>query len=349
MPIYARRVFRLSITTALSLAVAYGTGLPLPFLAPIFALMLASQPSPPLHLKGLIGLVVLVSITLGIGLMIIPLLTYYSSAGILIIALGLYFCGHLLVNLGKDLVGTFLAIGFTIIPAAGTVDISLAVAVIQALITGIGIAVLCQWVIYPWLPEDDNVTKAKKTTNNSVRSNWIAMRFTLIVLPPFMLSLVNPAMFLKLIMKSVVLGKQSSEVSAKDAGRELLGSTFLGGFFTILFWLLRKINPTLIMFFSWMLIFGIYFSCKIYRVLETRYPPSFWLNVAVTMLILLGSAVQDSANGEDVYHQFTVRMGMFVLLTLYAWAAIYLLDLLYKNMKSRSSRIAQSMEISNAS
>ena len=73
MPIYARRVFRLSITTALSLAVAYGTGLPLPFLAPIFALMLASQPSPPLHLKGLIGLVVLVSI--------LRLETVYNLAG----------------------------------------------------------------------------------------------------------------------------------------------------------------------------------------------------------------------------------------------------------------------------
>ena len=53
MPIHARRVFRLSITTALSLAVAYGIELPLPFLTPIFALMLTSQPSPPLKLKAL--------------------------------------------------------------------------------------------------------------------------------------------------------------------------------------------------------------------------------------------------------------------------------------------------------
>lgn len=335
MPIYARRVFRLSITTAASLAVAYGIGLPLPFLAPIFALMLASQPSPPLPLKGLIGLVVLVSITLGIGLIIIPLLTYYSFAALLIIASGLYFCGHLLVNLGKNLVGTFLAVGFTIIPAAGTIDISLAVTVIQALIAGIGIAVLCQWIIYPWLPEDDNANKAKKITNDSVQSNWKALRFAIIVLPPFLLSLINPAMFLKLIMKSVMLGQQGCEVSVRHAGRELLGSTFLGGYFAIVFWLLLKINPTLIMFFSWMLIFGIYFSSKIYRVLKTRYSPSFWLNVCVTMLILLGSAVQDSANGDDVYHAFIVRMSMFVMLTLYSWAAIFVLDLLYTNKKAK--------------
>jgi hypothetical protein len=348
MPIYARRVFRLSLTTALSLAVAYAMALPLPFLAPIFAFMITSQPSPPLNLKGLIGLVAVVSITSGIGLLIIPLLIYYSFAAVLIITVGLHLCGYLLVNLGKNLVGTFLAMGFTMIPVTGTIDISLAVTVIHSLIAGIGIAVICQWIIYPWLPEDDNASKAKKVTDDSVRSHWKAMRFALIVLPPFLFSLVNPAMFLKLIMKSVMLGQQGSEVSARDAGRELLGSTFLGGFFAIIFWLLLKINPTLIMFFSWTLLFGIYFSSKIYRVLKTRYSPSFWLNVCVTMLILLGSAVQDSENGDDVYQAFIVRMGMFIMLTLYAWAAIYVLDLLYTNKKSRSSGVEKSMEISNA-
>lgn len=337
MPIHARRVFRLSITTALSLAVAYGIELPLPFLTPIFALMLTSQPSPPLKLKGLIGLVTLVSVTLGIGLIIIPLLTYYSFAAILIIAVGLCFCGYLSINLGKDLVGTFLAMGFTIIPAAGTIDYSLAIAVIKALIIGMSIAVLCQWAVYIWFPEDEIKNKAgKKIIKSSERSYWMALRFTLIVLPPFLLSLINPAMYLKLIMKSVALGKQGCEVSARHAGRELLGSTFLGGFFTILVWLLLKINPTLLMFSSWILIFGIYFSSKIYNVIETRYSPSFWLNVVITMFILLGSAVQDSANGEDVYSQFITRMGLFVFLTLYTWAAIYVLDLLHENKKLKA-------------
>lgn len=348
MSLFARRVFRLSITTALSLAIAYGMALPLPFLTPIFAFMLASQPAPPLNLKGLIGLVVLVSITLGIGLLIIPLLTYYPLAAILIIAVGLYLCGYLLVNLGKNLIGTFLAVGFTMIPVAGTIEISLAMAVIQALIAGISIAVLCQWIIYPWLPEDDKENKRKKITTEVITPHWQALRFALIVLPPFLLSLTNPALYLKLIMKSVVLGQQGSEVSARSAGRELLGSTFLGGYFTIIFWLLLKINPTLIMFFSWMVIFGIYFSSKIYQILETRYSPSFWLNVCITMLILLGSAVQDSANGDDVYRAFIIRMSMFVMLTLYAWAAIYVLEWMYTNMKSKTSKFVQPMGASSA-
>jgi hypothetical protein len=144
-------------------------------------------------------------------------------------------------------------------------------------------------------------------------------------------------MYLAIIMKSVSLGQQSSVVSARDAGRELLGSTFLGGCFAILFWFALKIHPSLWMFFLWMLLCGIYFSSKLYGLIRSRYPASFWQNVGVTMLILLGPAVEDSASGKDVYAAFAVRMGLFVAVTLYAWLAIYLLEQLRtRNLKRRT-------------
>ena len=48
MHVEARRVFRLSLTMALALACAYGLALPLPFLAPLFALLLTAAPAPPM-------------------------------------------------------------------------------------------------------------------------------------------------------------------------------------------------------------------------------------------------------------------------------------------------------------
>ena len=47
MPIAARRVFRLSLTMALALAGAYGLALPLPYLAPLFALVLTAAFNSP--------------------------------------------------------------------------------------------------------------------------------------------------------------------------------------------------------------------------------------------------------------------------------------------------------------
>jgi hypothetical protein len=61
-------------------------------------------------------------------------------------------------------------------------------------------------------------------------------------------------------------------------------------------------------------------------VATTRLPVSFWQNAGVTMFILLGPAVEDSASGTDVDTAFVTRMALFVAVTLYACSAVYVLE-----------------------
>jgi hypothetical protein len=343
--IQARRIFRLSGTMALTLAVAYGLAFPLPFIAPIFALMLTLKPAPPMGWKSLVGLLLLTILTTGVGLVLTPFLVDYGMTGFLLVAVGIYLSSYISVNKGKALVGTFLTIGVTLITAAGTLSSVLSTTVIEALVLGIALAVLCQRVVYVLFPEDPVATKpAPSPAGNPDQSNWIAIRGTLIILPAYLLALTNPAMYLAIIMKAVSLGLQSSTVNAKNAGRELLGSTFLGGVFAILFWVLLDLLPNLWLYFWCMLLFGIYFSSKIYQLIPSRHPASFWVNVATTLLILLGPAVEDSANGKDVYAAFAVRIGLFIAVTLYAWAAIFLLEHLRSRRRNRVSRIQNTRE-----
>lgn len=327
MHIQARRIFRLSAIPALTLAVAYGLKLPMPFIAPLFAFMFAALPGPPMGLKNLLGLLLVVCITCAVGLVLIPALLHYQFTTLLLVAVGLYFSTYLTVYLGRALFGTFLTIGFTLISAAGTISFDLAVMVIHGLAVGIAVAVLCQWIVYPWFPEEPAAVGKKPVPPPSVnRSNWIALRSTAIVLPVYWLVLTSPAAYMAIIMKAVLLGQQTSTVDAKSAGRELLGSTFLGGVFAVLFWSLLGISTNLWMFFLWSLLFFLYFSCKIYQLIPTRFPASYWLNVAMTMLIMLGPAVEDSAGGSDVYAAFFSRMWLFIGVTLYALLAFYFLE-----------------------
>ena len=329
MHIQARRIFRLGMVPALTLAIAYAIQLPMPFIAPLFAFMFAAIPGPPMGPKQLFGLLLVVLISLGLGLLLIPLLLHYQMTAVLLVAIGLYFSSYLTVNMGKALFGTFLTVGFTLISAAGTVSFSLATMVIQGLALGIGLAVICQWLVYPWFPEDPAAAADKPAeTSNPDQSNWIALRSTAIVLPVYWLVLTNPAAYMAIVMKAVLLGQQSSLVDAKSAGRELLGSTFLGGVFAVLFWMLLGVSTNLWMFFLWMLLICVYFASKIYQLIPTRFPASFWLNVAMTMLIMLGPAVEDSAGGKDVYAAFFSRMGLFIAVTFYAWLAVYFLEYL---------------------
>ena len=78
MPIAAKRVFRLSLTIALALVVGYGAGVPLPFIAPMFAFILGAAPKPPMGPKGLVGLLLVLCIMLSSGLLLVPILMHLS-------------------------------------------------------------------------------------------------------------------------------------------------------------------------------------------------------------------------------------------------------------------------------
>ena len=340
-PLAARRVFRLSSCMALSLAIAYGLAVPLPFMAPIFAFILGMKPAPPMQLKALFMLLLLVVLTTSTGLALIPMLLHYPLTGFLVVMVGLFFSNYITVIAGKALVGTFLTVGITLISAAGVASYSLAVIVTQSLALGIAIAAICQWLVYPWFPEDKVIAElpapnGEQNDNKTTQSNWIAIRATLIIMPAYFIALTNPTMYLAVIMKSVSLSQQGSSLHARDAGRELLGSTFMGGCFAILFWFMLDLVTTLPMFTACMLLFSLYFCSKFYQVIKSNFQPSFWQNTIVTMLILLGPAVEDSANGSDVYAAFAVRMGLFIAVTLYACLAVYLLELIrYRRIISR--------------
>jgi hypothetical protein len=336
LPIPARRVFRLGLTIALSLAAAYASAAPLPYVAPIFALLLTAAPKPPMGPRGLVGLIVVVLMTLGIGLLVTPMLRNFPASAVLVVAAGLYFSTYLTVNRGKGPVGTLLAVGFTLIPVAGTAEFALALGVIQSIVFAIVIAIVCQWLVYPWFPERTGIDAARPPAVTLITSNWIALRTALIVLPPFLLALTNPAMYMPVIMKSIALGQQGSVVSARSAGRELLGSTALGGCFAVAFWFALTLHPNLWMFFLWMLVFGLYFAGKLYQVIATRLPASFWQNTCLTMLILVGPAVEDSATGKDVEAAFVTRMALFVAVTLYACSAVYVLERLRSGRTHRT-------------
>jgi hypothetical protein len=322
-----RRALRFALAAALALAVAYALAFPLPYLAPLFVVFLSAMPGPPPGFKALLGLLLVVVVSLTVGVLLIPLLRHYPASAILIVAAGLYFSMYLTVIRGKRMLGLFLTVGFTLISVAGYLSYALATTLIWSLALGITTAVLCQWLVYPFLPEPVSAPAAPaEAAASEAQSNWLALRAALIVMPAYLLALTNPQQYLMTIMKSVALGQEASVVDAKHAGRELLGSTFAGGLLAVLMWWALSLHPSLWMYFLWMAAASLYVGCKLFRVLPTSVAPSFWINTIVTTLILLGPAVEDSANGKDALSAFILRFVTFVGVTLYAWLAIAVLE-----------------------
>ena len=327
MPLAARRVLRLAFATALALAVAYAINRPLQYLAPLMTFMLVSSPGPPLKAKQFIGLLFLVLVSCGTGLMITPLLTKFPTVGLTLVAVGLYLANRIVAKKGQNVPALLFTVGLTMITVAGTASFALALMVVGSLLFAIVIAVLCQLVGHLIFPDEGQPVKATVAeTHPSNELHWRALRATLIVLPSYLLALVNPMMYMPLILKSLAMGQQESVGSARAFGREIIESTLLAGVLAVLFWWALKLHPSLWLFCLWMLLFGLYIASKLYGVSETRYPPSFWIPVAVNLLILVGPAVTDSANGDDVYKAFAVRFTLFLAVSIYAFGAVSALE-----------------------
>jgi hypothetical protein len=333
MPIQARRVFRLALVVTLSLGVSYGLGLYLPFLAPVLAFMFVVPPGKPMGFKQLLSLVVVVCLTFGSGILLIPMLLYYPVAALVIVALGLYFSSYLSVVKGKALLGTFLAVGLLMISSAGTINDAIATLVIVSFIMGTVVVVICHWIVYPFFPEDEDLLKQKRAPEIPENARWIALRSVIIVMPVFYFVLINPSLYLPMTIKSVLLSQQSRDViSARSSGLELVGSTLMGGILAVIIWILLSIKPDLWMFCLWILLMTTFLASRLYQLFKSRFTPSFWMNSATTMLIILGPAVEDSVNGKDVYTAFFTRTGVLLAASVYAWLAIYFLEH-WKNRK----------------
>jgi hypothetical protein len=260
-----------------------------------------------------------VALTTGSGLLLVPLLRHYAFAGVMLVGLMLFLAFRYGLRGGNNLVSTFLVAGLTMVSAAGTADFPLAVTVVGALVKGLVLAVLVAALTHVLFPEPASTgpqpSAQAMPDREAVR---IALRAALVVMPAYLLAITDPASYMPIIMKSVSLGRQSCTTTARSAARDLIGSTLLGGLLAIVFWFALRLFVDLWMFYLWMLLFGLLVGRKLYRLSPTRYSPGFWLNSLVTMIILLGQSVQDSAAGKDVYTAFAVRMGLFVAVTIYA-------------------------------
>ena len=334
-----KAVLRLGIGLGLAVLIAYGLALPAPFVVCVMTVMLLCKPGPPIPLvKGAVVAVAVGALLLA-GVLLVPLLEHFAITGVLIIGLLLYTVFFAGARNASPLT-VILVIAFTFIPVAGVADQALVSALSGALALGLGIGVFVSGMSHGLFPDTPSPTQrqAAPTPLHIETARWGALRATLVVLPVFVLALSNPTLYLAAIIKTVALGQQASAVNARSAGRELVGSTLMGAAMATLLWLGLSLRPNLWMLMLWMVAAALWAGARLYGVTSTSFAPSFWSNALVTMLILLGPAIEDSANGKDVYRASLVRVCLFVGVALYAWATVSVLDRWQAARVGRTSR-----------
>lgn len=322
-----KAVLRLAIGLGLAVLAAYGLALRVPFLVCVMAVIVLCKQDPPMPFLKAVVIALVLAALLATGALMVPILENYALTGVLLtgaVLYGLFFWG---LRSGNPLT-MILVIAFSLIPVAGVADQALIPMIIASIAVGIGIGTLVKGVSHAFFPDTSGPAKkggALPTISHETAS-WIALRGTLVVMPVFVLALTNPSFYLAAIMKTVTLGQQAGATNARSAGVELVGSTLMGSWMAALVWIGLSLWPNLWMLMLWIVAAALWAGARLFRVKVTAFSPSFWSNALVTMLILLGPAIEDSANGKDVFKASATRIFLFVGVALYAWGTVWVLE-----------------------
>lgn len=321
-----KAVLRLATGMAAAAAVAYGAGLPSAFVVCLMSVLLLAKPGPPMPLgKGLVVAAIATCILAG-GVVMVPVLEHYRFAGLLLTAAVLY-AVFLAGARSANPLAAILVMAFTFIPVVGVAEQAVAIALAQAVGLGLAIGVVVSGLSHALFPDAPMPgAKAAATGANAEAARWGALQATLVIMPVFVLALTNPAFYVAAIMKTVAVGQQASATNARSAGRELVGSTLMGAGMGAVLWFGLTLRPNLWMLVLWLAAAALWTGVRLFGVKASAFTPSFWLNALLTMLILLGPAIEDASVGKDVYNASLTRVSLFIGVALYAWAMVWALE-----------------------
>jgi hypothetical protein len=323
-----KAVLRLTIGLGVAAFVAYGFGLEMPYALCVMAVLVLCKPGPPMGLvKGSVVAAVLAGL-LALGMLMVPLLESYAAAGILVTACVLFAVFHQGQRTRSPLT-MILVMAFALIPVLGVADQALAATVTTTLAAGVVIGSVVSLLSYGFFPDPPQASAARQSRasrGDEEQARWIALRATLIVMPVFVLALANPSLYVAAIMKTVALGQQAGETNARSAGVELVGSTLMGAALGLVAWLGLSLLSNLWMLVLWLMALALWTGSAMYGTRRTRRGPSFWSNALITMLILLGPAIEDSATGKSVLAASAVRTTLYLSVSLYAWGTVWALE-----------------------
>ncbi|WP_368178186.1 hypothetical protein [Aeromonas sp. R7-1] len=321
-----RAVLRIGTGIGLATGICYGLALPMPHLGVIMAWVVLCRPGEPLSLgKGLLGGALLLAVMVG-GVPLVPLLTHYALAAVLLVALLLYLLMQQAMA-GKGAAAMLLIMAITVIPVAGLIEQSLAIALAQMMGLGILIGTLVNRLAHALFPPLQVAgAAARPVPLPPEHPERLALRAVAMVLPVWLLALGNPAFYIPAVMKTVTLAQQSTSLNARQAGQELVLSTLMGALLAFALWLGLSLWPSLLMLVLMLALMTLWLARRLVRLVVGRFPPSFWSNTWITALILFGPAIEDSATGKDVWLAAAMRCGLYLVVAGYGWLCILLLE-----------------------
>lgn len=340
-PLAARRTLRLALGTSLCLGVTQLLlNSPLAFIAPLFTLMLLSLPLPAPGVKQGIGFILALLAPMIAGLALLPLLHHARWAGIIAVALALFYSFLYTTRGGNPILGTFMTVGLTVVVTIGSVNIDLLIGLIQVLGACAAVGMVFVWIAHALLPDPPGAgapaakppAPAKPPPGLAARR---AFRGWVVVFPlalVFLFMSASPS-YTVVMIKAASMGQQANVQDSRALGRSLLESTLWGGLGAVVIWQVLAVWPSLVFYVLLFAMACLLFGRRIFQGAGMHPKANEFSYALLTMLIILGPAVTtDSGNAGAAFY---TRLGLILLVGVYGTASVAVFDRFFGQGRSR--------------
>ncbi len=332
-PAATRRILRLALGTSLCLWVSQFISWPLAFITPVLTMFILALPMPAPGLKKGLMFIVALLLPMVLGSALLPFLHHARWAGILLVALALYYSFYYTARGGSPVLGTFITIGLTLVVTVGSVNADILLLLIRALGLAAAVAMAFVWIAHALLPDlppdPDHIQAAappSATAPSPAQARRSACRSLVIVLPLALLFLYlsgSPA-YTVVMIKVAAMGQQASTDKSREMGVDLLKSTLWGGLGAIAVWQLLTIWHALPLYTLLVGLAGLLFGRWIFQGVTVHPKFSMASYAYLTMLVLLGPAL--AMPGGDAAAGFYTRLLLILAVGLYGTAAVAVFD-----------------------
>jgi hypothetical protein len=342
-PAVSRKVLRFVLGVTLATWFSQAFAWNLSFLTPLLAMMILATPMPAPRLKQAVGLVLALLIPMLGGTLLIPFLLHARWAGVLMVALALFYSFYFTARGGSPLLGTIVTVALTLTVTIGSVNADILILLIQGLAINAALAMVFVWLAHQFLPDLPVPDSARKAPPTKVQPSLPearrnAMRAFCIVFPLALLFLFISASpgYTVVMIKVASMGQQATADKSREMGRSLMASTIWGGLGAIICWNILTIWPSLTLYTLLMALVAMLFGRRIFVDAKSPDEASMWSYALLTLIVILAPAVTDSFMSDGV--SFWARILLFVLIAIYGNIAVAVFDAFWRPVRRSHSQ-----------
>lgn len=315
----AMRTLRFAFGVTLACGLAYGINWPLAFLMPVFTAMLLAMPLPKPSLRASLYNMVSTLQAFALGLAFSLFFLQYPLAYLLMLALVLFHLYYYLNRGGSFWFTLMSMIAILVLPMMANSSEGLAIGFSVGFVYSSWLTIGMIWLAHFVFP-DPTFTKfpVKPKYNNSYSrvAALTALKSTLVVFPIAAIFITYGLVdYLLVMIFSAIFILKPDLAQGKEAGKNSLVSTLLGGTFACVFYWLIVAVPQFYFYLTLLLATSLFFGRHIFSGSKMA---KYYSSGFIALLVIVNSAMGADSNFSEIMIQRVLLISGAIIYIVFA-------------------------------